>query len=56
MQPATLLTSLLAFLVASVSGTALTYKVGANEKDCFFAKAEQKGAKIAFYFAVRASK
>jgi hypothetical protein len=35
-----------------VSATALTYKLLANEKACFFANVENKGAKIAFYFAV----
>jgi hypothetical protein len=35
-----------------VSATALTYKLTANEKACFFTNVENKGAKIAFYFAV----
>ncbi len=34
------------------SATALTYKLSPNEKACFFSNVEQKGAKIAFYFAV----
>ena len=46
---------LLAFLAASVSATALTFKIGANEKSCFFSYVEKKDAKIAFYFAVRLS-
>jgi hypothetical protein len=45
------ITSALACL-AGVSATALTYKLGANEKACFFTNAENKGQKIAFYFAV----
>jgi len=35
-----------------VSATALTYKLGAHEKACFYSNVENKGAKIAFYFAV----
>lgn len=51
-----LLVALLGFLslaVSAVSATALTYKLGANEKACFFATASRIDAKIAFYFAVR---
>ncbi|PBP17282.1 hypothetical protein BUE80_DR011993 [Diplocarpon rosae] len=44
---------LLACLSPLVSATALTYKVGASEKACFFSFVEQKGAKLAFYFAVQ---
>ncbi|KAI1375267.1 emp24/gp25L/p24 family/GOLD-domain-containing protein [Hypoxylon crocopeplum] len=44
---------LFAYLVSLVSATALTYKILANEKACFFAAPEKKGAKIAFYFAVQ---
>ncbi|KAK3050649.1 hypothetical protein LTS18_012549, partial [Coniosporium uncinatum] len=51
MQLALLLSSLLALLASNVSATALTYKLAANEKQCFFAKTEQQAAKIAFYFA-----
>lgn len=43
---------LLAALSSAVSATALTYKLVANEKACFFSNVEAKGAKIAFYFAV----
>ncbi|KAE8449630.1 hypothetical protein EG329_007960 [Mollisiaceae sp. DMI_Dod_QoI] len=46
--------SLLACISPLVSATALTYKLGANEKACFFSNVENKGAKIAFYFAVQA--
>lgn len=44
--------SLLACLSPLVSATALTYKLAANEKACFFTNVENKGAKLAFYFAV----
>ncbi|KAI1138712.1 emp24/gp25L/p24 family/GOLD-domain-containing protein [Hypoxylon sp. FL0543] len=44
---------LLAYFVSLVSATALTFKIFANEKACFFAAPEKKGAKIAFYFAVQ---
>jgi hypothetical protein len=43
---------LLVCLAAHVSATALTYKLGANEKACFFTQTQNKGEKIAFYFAV----
>ncbi|KAK4453188.1 emp24/gp25L/p24 family/GOLD-domain-containing protein [Podospora aff. communis PSN243] len=45
---------LLACLVAQVSATALTYKLQANEKACFYTSTKTKGEKIAFYFAVQA--
>lgn len=44
--------SFLGLAVSAVSATALTYKVGANEKACFFAQVERADSKIAFYFAV----
>ncbi|MCJ1370003.1 hypothetical protein MMC20_001215 [Loxospora ochrophaea] len=44
---------LLAYAVSLVSATALTYKLVPNEKACFFSFVEQKGAKLAFYFAVQ---
>jgi len=44
---------LLACLIAQVSATALTYKLQANEKACFYTSTKTKGEKIAFYFAVR---
>ncbi|EFX04596.1 endosomal cargo receptor [Grosmannia clavigera kw1407] len=42
-----------AWFATDVAATALTYKVTANEKACFFADATNKGEKIAFYFAVQ---
>ncbi len=44
----------LAWLAAEASATALTYKLLANDRACFYAAAETKGQKMAFYFAVRA--
>ncbi|RDW88257.1 endosomal cargo receptor (Erp3) [Coleophoma cylindrospora] len=44
---------LLASLAPLVSATALTYKLVANEKACFYTDVENKGTKIAFYFAVQ---
>jgi len=38
---------------SGVSATALTYKLAANEKACFFTQAETQGQKVAFYFAVQ---
>ena len=51
-----LLSSLLTILPvfsALASATALTYKLAANEKACFFTEVERQNAKVAFYFAVR---
>ncbi|KAF2663247.1 endosomal cargo receptor [Microthyrium microscopicum] len=45
--------SILAPLVSLVSCTALTYKLQAHEKACFFTDVQTKGAKVAFYFAVQ---
>ena len=42
----------LASLASSVSATALTYRLEANEKACFYSNVEQANAKVAFYFAV----
>lgn len=56
-RPTMKLTSLAYGLVALFAGhasaTALTYKLVANEKACFYANNQDKGQKIAFYFAVR---
>jgi hypothetical protein len=38
--------------ISLASATALTYKVAAHEKACFFTDATSKNSKIAFYFAV----
>lgn len=53
MHAALLLSTLVALFATAVSSTALTYKLAANEKSCFFAHVNQKSAKVAFYFAVR---
>ena len=50
----TLLALVLAYTTA-VYATALTYRLEAHEKACFFANVENKGTKLAFYFAVRLS-
>lgn len=42
----------LASLVSTISATALTYRLEANEKACFYTNVEQSNAKVAFYFAV----
>ncbi len=52
MQTLLLLLGLLGYLTQHVSATALTYKLAPSEKACFFTYVEQKGAKVAFYFAV----
>ncbi len=48
-----MLTGLAAWFATDVAATALTYKLSANEKACFYAHAPSTGPKIAFYFAVR---
>lgn len=53
MQLTILAYGLIALFASQVSATALTYKLVANEKACFFANNQDKGQKIAFYFAVR---
>ncbi|KAH7135459.1 endosomal cargo receptor [Dendryphion nanum] len=47
------LASLLGFCATAVQATALTYRLEAHEKACFFAHTEHKGTKVAFYFAVQ---
>lgn len=47
-----LLAGLVACLVSDAAATALTYKLSANEKACFFARTKKENEKIAFYFAV----
>ncbi|KAF1945531.1 endosomal cargo receptor [Clathrospora elynae] len=48
----TLASALLAYATA-VYATALTYRLDAHEKACFFAHVENKATKLAFYFAVQ---
>lgn len=43
---------LLACIIPVISATALSYKLTPNENACFFTFVEEKGAKLAFYFAV----
>lgn len=52
MQLPALAWCLLACIATQVSATALTYKLTANEKACFYAATQKKEQKIAFYFAV----
>lgn len=52
MRPFLALTGLLGFCASAVQATALTYKLEAHEKACFFATTESQGTKVAFYFAV----
>ena len=53
----TALANILLFILVNspevVDATALTYKIDANEKGCFYAWVDKVGEKIAFYFAVR---
>lgn len=52
MRLANLVIGLLATVVSTVSATALTYKLEANEKACFHTYVDQTNSKVAFYFAV----
>ncbi|CBY01611.1 similar to transmembrane emp24 domain-containing protein 2 precursor [Plenodomus lingam JN3] len=47
------ITGLIATFLTTVSATALTYLLGSHERACFFAHVENKGSKVAFYFAVQ---
>ncbi|KUL92428.1 hypothetical protein ZTR_02246 [Talaromyces verruculosus] len=53
MRATSIVAGLLATLIPSVSATALTYKLDAHEKACFYADVTQKDVKVAFYFAVQ---
>lgn len=53
MKPTLLIFSLLACLVSEAAATALTFKLPANDKACFYAVTKNNAEKIAFYFAVR---
>lgn len=55
MRLTTLFAGLVACLVTDVTATALTYKLAANEKACFYTSTKKEGEKIAFYFAVSLS-
>jgi hypothetical protein len=48
----TLFSALLAYTTV-VYATALTYRLEAHEQACFFAQVDNKGTKLAFYFAVQ---
>lgn len=47
-----LVIGLLATFVSTVTATALTYKLEANEKACFHTYVDHTNSKLAFYFAV----
>ncbi|KAL4804895.1 emp24/gp25L/p24 family/GOLD-domain-containing protein [Aspergillus unguis] len=53
MRFSALILGLLAYLVSSVTATALTYRLEANEKACFYKFVDQRSTKVAFYFAVQ---
>jgi ubiquitin carboxyl-terminal hydrolase 7 len=53
MRPFSYLFALLPLLTTLISATALTYKLAANEKACFYTDVQRQNAKVAFYFAVR---
>lgn len=52
MRSISIVVALVAAVVSQVSATALTYKLGASERACFFADVQRENAKVAFYFAV----
>jgi hypothetical protein len=49
-----LILSILAALVSHAAATALTFKLGASERACFYVATQKDNEKIAFYFAVGA--
>ncbi|GAB1314926.1 hypothetical protein MFIFM68171_05136 [Madurella fahalii] len=53
MQLPLLSCGLLGLLATQATATALTYKLSANEKACFYTMTQHKDEKIAFYFAVQ---
>ncbi|KAK2593216.1 hypothetical protein QQS21_009056 [Conoideocrella luteorostrata] len=53
MRLSTIAAGLIACLVTDVTATALTYKLDANEKACFYVDTKKDNEKIAFYFAVQ---
>lgn len=52
MQFTTLLSATLALLTSKVMATALTYRLDAHERACFYTSSQNVNDKIAFYFAV----
>ena len=52
MRLSTIATGVIACLATDVTATALTYRLGANEKACFYAETKKDNEKVAFYFAV----
>ncbi|PNY26466.1 membrane protein, partial [Tolypocladium capitatum] len=53
MRLPTIAAGAIACMVTHVAATALTYKLTANEKACFFTETKKENEKIAFYFAVQ---
>ncbi|KAF2483222.1 emp24/gp25L/p24 family/GOLD-domain-containing protein [Neohortaea acidophila] len=53
MRTPLLLLSLVGLLSTFVTSTVLTYKMAANEKECFYTHIDKRDAKIGFYFAVQ---
>ncbi|KAL7814529.1 emp24/gp25L/p24 family/GOLD domain-containing protein [Trichoderma aethiopicum] len=53
MRLPTLVAGLMALMASNVAATALTYKLTANERACFYAATKNPNEKIAFYFAVQ---
>lgn len=48
-----LLYGALAALASQAAATALTFKLGASDKSCFYGVTEKDNERVAFYFAVR---
>ncbi|KAI5295868.1 hypothetical protein KEM52_006675, partial [Ascosphaera acerosa] len=51
MQPVAVLLALVACFASYVSATAITYKLDASEKACFYAWVSTPPQKVSFYFA-----
>lgn len=52
MRLSSIAAGVIACLATNVVATALTYKLDANEKACFYTETKKDNEKIAFYFAV----
>ncbi|POR36735.1 Putative membrane protein C17A5.08 [Tolypocladium paradoxum] len=53
MRLPTIAAGVIACMVTDVAATALTYKLTANEKACFYTDTKKDNEKISFYFAVQ---
>ena len=53
MHVLTTVVALIGCITSVASATALTFKLPANEKECYYAHVDKAERKLAFYFAVQ---